>query len=213
MDVRRAGLDVALTPDGLAAAFPEATSRIAVFVHGRFETDESWRHFPLRGERAARRGYGEWLQDELSFTPMYIRYNTGLRISQSGRELARLLDDLMIKDLHYGSCVEEDWCDCDPDEFLRNRCKEVPFLPDAGYYFIGATLSEGPLGSLLGDLLVRLPSASGCGNGKGRSIPFEVDNGRELTGLTHFDLLNHPAVYEQLRSWITRAPARRPPPG
>jgi hypothetical protein len=84
----------------------------------------------------------------------------------------------------------------------------VPFLPDANYYFIGATLTDGPLGQVLGDLLVRSPSASGRGNGKGRSIPFEVDNGRELTGLTHFDLLNHSDVYDQIRTWITRgAPA------
>ena len=106
-----------------------------------------------------------------------------------------------IKDLRYGACVEEDWCDCDdPDEFLSDRCTEVPFLPDAHYYFIGATLTNGPVGSALGDLLVRIPSASGRGNGKGRSIPFEADNGRELTGLTHMDLLNHPAVYEQMRT-------------
>src|SRR5206468_2571670 len=43
-----------------------------------------------------------------------------------------------IKDLRFGNCVEEDWCDCEPDEFLRDRCKEVPFLPTATYYFIGA---------------------------------------------------------------------------
>ena len=114
-----------------------------------------------------------------------------------------------IKDLRFGSCVEEDWCDCDPDEYLRDRCQEVPFLPDANYYFIGATLSAGPLGSLLGDLLVRMPSASGRGRGKGRRIPFEVDNGHELAGLTHFDLLNHPAVYEQLRAWVVRSPGTR----
>jgi hypothetical protein len=53
-----------------------------------------------------------------------------------------------------------------------------------------------------------MPSASGRGNGRGRSIPFEVDNGHELSGLTHFDLLNHPAVYEQIRTWLTRAPTR-----
>jgi hypothetical protein len=50
-----------------------------------------------------------------------------------------------------------------------------------------------------------VPSASGRGNGKGRSIPFEVDNGHELVGLTHMQLLNHPAVYEQLRTWLTRS--------
>jgi hypothetical protein len=54
-----------------------------------------------------------------------------------------------------------------------------------------------------------MPSASGRGNGKGRRIPFEVDNGYELAGMNHFDLLNHPAVYEQLRTWITRRPAHR----
>jgi hypothetical protein len=113
-----------------------------------------------------------------------------------------------IKDLRYGACIDEDWSDCDPDEFLRDRCQEVPFLPDANYYFIGAALS-GPVGRLVGDLLVRMPSASGRGRGKGRRIPFEVDNGHELPGLTHFDLLNHPAVYEQIRTWITRTPARR----
>ena len=47
------------------------------------------------------------------------------------------------------------------------------------------------------------------GAGRGRRVPFEVDNGCELTGVNHFDLLNHPAVYEQLRAWIVRAPARR----
>jgi pimeloyl-ACP methyl ester carboxylesterase len=108
-----------------------------------------------------------------------------------------------IKDLRFGSCAEEDWCDCDPDEFLQDRCQEVPFLPDANYYFIAATLSRGALGTLLGDLLVRVPSASGRGKGAGRRIPFEIDYGHELSGLTHFDLLNHPAVYGQLRDWVT----------
>ena len=270
MGFRHRGEDVDPTPAGLAAAFPDATSRVAVFVHGLGETDEAWRLLPLRGAgRARRRTYGERLQDELSFTPLHLRYNTGLRISRNGRELARLLDDVVagwpggveelvlvghsmgglvarsachygdvddrrwtaavrhvfclgtphlgadlekgvnvlgwalgrlpetrpwgdvlnarsvgIKDLRFGSCVEEDWSACeDPDEYLRDRCQEVPFLAGAHYYFVGATLREGPLGSLLGDLLVRLPSSSGRGDGRGRSIPFEVGNGRELTGL------------------------------
>ena len=36
-----------------------------------------------------------------------------------------------IKDLRFGSCVEEDWCGADADEFLSDRCREVPFLPGA----------------------------------------------------------------------------------
>ncbi len=291
MEVRRGGREIVPQPRDLAAGFPDATARIAVFIHGLCENDESWRRLPLRG-RAGRRTYGERLQDELSFTPVYVRYNTGLRVSQNGRELARLLDELSsawptsveelvlvghsmgglvarsachyaerdgrrwtdvvrhvfclgtphlgadlekgvnalgwalrrlpetrafgsllnarsvgIKDLRFGSCVEEDWSECDPDEFLRDRCQEVPFLPDANYYFVGATLDDGPLGSLIGDLLVRIPSASGRGTGRGRRIPFEVDNGCELRGLTHFDLLNHPAVYEQIRQWCAPPPS------
>jgi hypothetical protein len=41
-----------------------------------------------------RRTYGERLQDELSYTPVHVRYNTGLRVSDNGRALARLLSDL-----------------------------------------------------------------------------------------------------------------------
>ena len=84
----------------------------------------------------------------------------------------------------------------------------MPFLPGAAYYFVAASLRDGPLGTLLGDLLVRVPSASGCG-GSGRQVEFEAGNGRELSGLNHFDLLRHPAVYEQLCDWISRADRRR----
>jgi pimeloyl-ACP methyl ester carboxylesterase len=290
MEIRRHGLAVEPMPEQVRTAFPDATSRLAVFVHGLCETDEAWR---LGTGRAERRTYGERLQDELSYTPVHVRYNTGLHISDNGRALARLLGDLTrcwpvsveeivlvghsmgglvarsachygerdgmrftdqirhvfclgtphlgadlekgtnalawalgklpetravgqflnarsvgIKDLRYGACVEEDWSGCDPDEFLRDRCQEVPFLTDAAYYFIGATLSPAPLGRLIGDLLVRSPSSSGRGTGRGRRIPFEVDNGYELVGVNHLQLLSHPAVYNQLRTWITRAPRR-----
>ncbi len=296
MAFRRRGIEVPLDPDELTAAFPQASDRLVVFVPGLCETEAAW-WLRARGvEDTDQRSYGERLQQELGFTPLYLRYNTGLHVSDNGRQLAALLEQLLdswptavrelvlvghsmgglvarsachyaeaeelawaeavrhvfclgtphlgadlekgtnalswalgrlpetralatflnarsvgIKDLRYGSCVEEDWHECDPDEFLRDRCQEVPFLPEAAYYFIGATLSEGPFGRWLGDLLVRSPSASGRGNGKGRRIPFEVDNGYELSGLTHFDLLCHPAVYRQLRTWITRAEARGAP--
>jgi pimeloyl-ACP methyl ester carboxylesterase len=266
-----------------------------VFVHGLCETDEAW-------QLGSERPYGARLRDELGYTPLYLRYNTGLRISDNGRRLAELLDEVVrewplaveeialvghsmgglvarsachyggawcrsarhvfclgsphlgaplerganalgyalnrlpetrpvaklvngrsvgIKDLRFGSCVEEDWCDCDPDEFLRDRCTEVPFLDCATYYFVGATLSSRKE-SLVGDLLVQFPSASG--NGKKRRIPFEVDKGMHLPRANHLQLLNHPAVYEQLVSWLSAAagsavpdsrtlPPPRPPDG
>ena len=81
-------------------------------------------------------------------------------------------------------------------------------MPAATYYFIGATISrrsDDPLGVVVGDLLVTFPSASG--NGRRRRIPFELDNGRHVGGLTHFGLLTDPSVYEQIRAWLAR-PAR-----
>jgi hypothetical protein len=134
------------------------------------------------------------------------------------RPLAKLVNgrSVGIKDLRFGSCAEEDWCDCDPDEFLRDRCTEVPFLECATYYFVGATITQST-GSLVGDLLVRYPSASG--SGRQRRIPFDVDKGMHLAGAHHLQLLNHPAVYEQLVSWLaagrgSAAPDSRtlPPP-
>jgi pimeloyl-ACP methyl ester carboxylesterase len=121
------------------------------------------------------------------------------------RPLARAVNarSAGIKDLRFGACIEEDWCDCEPDELLTDRCHDVPCLPGATFYFIAATISRGEgdtLGTVVGDLLVRVPSASGAGHR--RRIPF--GDGRRLGGLTHFDLLNHPAVYEQLRAWLAR---------
>ncbi len=87
MTLRAQGRDVPLTPAGLRDAYPYASSRLAVFTHGLCETDDAWmlgatRHIP----------YGYRLQAELGYTPLYVRYNTGLHVSQNGRDLSALLD-------------------------------------------------------------------------------------------------------------------------
>jgi pimeloyl-ACP methyl ester carboxylesterase len=89
MTVRQGGRDVPLTPSGLRGAFPYATGRLAFFVHGLCETDDAWmlggtRHIP----------YGYRLQAELGYTPIFIRYNTGLHISENGRQLGLLVDQI-----------------------------------------------------------------------------------------------------------------------
>ena len=64
-------------------AFPQATPRVAVFLHGLMETEFSWGRAP---------NYGSRLAEEAGWTPVYVRFNTGLRISQNGRCLADLLE-------------------------------------------------------------------------------------------------------------------------
>ena len=287
MVIRRGGRSVPVTSEGLAEAYPAATNRIAVFVHGWCLTEQSWSRRP--GEAEDGRTYGERLHDDLGYSPVFLRYNTGLHVSVNGRTLAEILEMLHdqwpvpitelalvghsmgglvarsachygvelqhgwpnavsrvvclgsphlgadlekgvnvaswalaqlpetrsiatflntrsdgVKDLRFGACLDEDWLDADPDEFLRDRCHEAPFLPHASYHFVSSTVTPPLLGMIAGDHLVRSKSAAGLG--KSRRIPFEAEHGLTLAGLNHFDLLNHPLVYTKLRDWLAQSP-------
>jgi len=293
MTFRRRGRDVEVSPESLAEAYPNAKPRLAVFIHGLCETDDAWklgaaRHVP----------YGHRMEIELGYSPLYLRYNTGRHISESGRELAEHLDRLIsawptevdevvlighsmgglvarsachygarsdcvakvrhvvtlgtphrgapleqvtnaathalarlpetrplakalnlrssgIKDLRYGYLVDECWLDQDCDAFLLNTSREIPFLPTARHYFICATLSrevDAPVGRIIGDLLVLQPSAW-AHPGRGKRLQFAVENYYHLGGANHFDLLNHPAIYAQMRRCLTSQRALPPPAG
>jgi pimeloyl-ACP methyl ester carboxylesterase len=286
MVVRHGGKALALTTDDLAAAYPAATGRVVVFVHGWCRTEKSWSRRPREGDDT--RSYGQRLHEDLGYSPVFVRYNTGLHISVNGRTLAAILNLLHdqwpvpitelvlvghsmgglvarsachygaeqqpgwtdtvtrvvclgsphlgadlekgvnaaswalaklpetqaiatflnarsdgVKDLRYGACLDDDWRDADPDEFLRDRCREAPFLPHATYHYVSTSVSPSVLGMLAGDHLVRPKSAAGVG--KSRRIPFAADHGLTLTGLHHFDLLNHPLIYAKLREWLSQS--------
>ncbi len=279
MAVRRHGSDLDIGRSELRRAYPNAKPRLAVFVHGLCETDEAWkigagRHVP----------YGHRMEIELGYTPVYVRYNTGRHISENGRELATLLENLVagwpvpvhevvlvghsmgglvgrsachygaesacvakvrqvftlgtphrgapleqaanaasaafarlpetrplaralnlrssgIKDLRYGYLVDECWMDEDCDAYLRNTSREIPFLPTARHYFICATLTREPdatVGRIVGDLLVLQPSAW-AHEGRGKRMRFPIEHYYHVGGANHFDLLNHPAIFGQMR--------------
>jgi pimeloyl-ACP methyl ester carboxylesterase len=287
MSVRRGGEAVEPTRAGLRAAFEDATPRLAVFLHGLCESEEAWllgarRHAP----------YGDRLRSDAGCTALYVRYNSGRHISDNGRDLAQLLDEVIsswpveveevalighsmgglvsrsachqgagmhwvtrvrhvfmlgtphlgapleraanvvsagmallpetramasalnlrsagVKDLRYGYLLEDDWFGHDPDAFLRRAAREIPFLAGANHYFVSATLSGDPdaaVGRVIGDLLVLHASAWGHA-GRGKQLSFPIDNYRHVGSANHFDLLNHPAVYEQIRTWIQGRPA------
>jgi pimeloyl-ACP methyl ester carboxylesterase len=112
-----------------------------------------------------------------------------------------------IRDLRQGSLVDEDWRDCDPDALRAAACAEVPLIEGATHCFVSATITRSdrhPLGRLLGDTLVLVPSATG--RSRTRRIPFDEEYGLHVGGATHFALLNHPAVYERLRDWLAPVP-------
>lgn len=286
----RNGGDAAPTQNGLSTAYPNATGRVAVFVHGLCETDRSWWDGATRHHGEPSVSYGSLLEADLGFTPVYLRYNSGLPIADNGRSLAALLDQVVdawpvpvsdlvlighslgglvirsachradrderhwaelvrhvicvgtphfgaplergvhrlvpllaripemqplatflhtrsagVKDLGHGVFETDEYHGDDHEEFLTHRRREVPFLASATYCFVGATITRDrhhPLGHLMGDLIVRYPSASG--SNRDRNIPFQLEHGAHVGGINHFDLLNHPTVYEHLRRWLTQ---------
>ncbi len=282
MAVRAGGRDIELAPQQVRDAFGDATPKLAVFVHGLVETENSWLRQASRSEP-----YGRRLQAEFGYTPVYIRYNTGRHVSDNGRELARLLDELTavwpaqvqeillvghsmgglairgachygsedgapwvrhvrhvfylgsphlgaplarvaglagwalsqvpetrpfadlltgssgIKDLRHGYILD-DWAACGPDGCQHNHRRDVPLLPGASHYAISAVITANPenlLGTLVGDLLVQPASAHGR-HGPRQHIPFSVEETRRHGGMHHFDLLNHPDVWESMRSLL-----------
>jgi pimeloyl-ACP methyl ester carboxylesterase len=295
MTVRVAGRRVPADTGALREAFPEASGRLAVFLHGLTEDEVSWCY---RAERRGEPGvtYGTRLQEDLGLTPVYLRYNTGLHISENGRSLGDLLASLVdawpvpvqdvvlighsmgglvarsalhqahggtagargwthlvrdsvtlgsphlgaplergvhrltahlarlpetrplarllslrsvgIKDLRRGTLVEADWTDRDLDALTPAEHTHVPLHDGARHFVVLATLSRNPSGrlaDLLGDLLVPPRSASGD-TGDDDRLAFPPDHVHRLGGLHHFDLLNHPRIYRQIRQWLEQRP-------
>ena len=98
MALRLPHRDVECTREGIEEAFERTTPRLAIFLHGLCETEEAWwlgtKADPAAQEGQAPRTYGQKLRDDLDFTPLYLRYNSGLHISENGRRLSWLLEEL-----------------------------------------------------------------------------------------------------------------------
>jgi len=98
-----------------------------------------------------------------------------------------------IKDLRFGYLVDEDWRGTDVDALLENNRHHIPFLDSATHYFVAATVTKSlshPLGFVIGDRLVRFPSASGGTAAHARRIPFKAEHGHHVGEMTHLRLLN-----------------------
>jgi triacylglycerol lipase len=86
------GRPVPVERASLQRAYPAATGRLALWVHGFAVTESVW-SFPDEPSVT----YGALLQRDLGLTPLYLRYNTGLHISENGEALARLLERLVAE--------------------------------------------------------------------------------------------------------------------
>ncbi len=89
MALRAGGRRLTLSREALAAALPAASRRLVVLVHGLCMNDLQWQR---EGHE-----HGAALARELGFTPVWLHYNSGLHVSQNGRGLAALLEQLVAQ--------------------------------------------------------------------------------------------------------------------
>lgn len=77
-------------------AMPAATGKVLLLIHGLCMNDLQWQT-SVTDDGKPQSDHGATLAAELGYTPMYLRYNTGLHTSQNGHELASMLEQLLAK--------------------------------------------------------------------------------------------------------------------
>ena len=78
----------------------EATDKVLLLIHGLCMNDLQW-----QAQHEGQAVNHAWaLESELGYTPLYLRYNSGLHTSQNGRELSRQLEQLLA---HWPTPIDE----------------------------------------------------------------------------------------------------------
>ena len=106
-----------------------------------------------------------------------------------------------ITDLRFGNLRDRDWQDRDRHAQRHDDRQPAPLPEDVACFIVAATLSE-TAGGARGDGLV--PLASALGEHENAALGLRVPSNRiyVATKAGHFDLLNRPDVYRQIRSWL-----------
>ena len=143
MSLRHDGQPLDLDEEALRAALPHASGKLLVLVHGSSMNDLQWhRHGHDHGAVLAR---------DLGYTPIYLRYNSGLHVSTNGRELDALLerlvsgwpvplDELVILAHSMGGLVARSACHYGDAHAWRQKLTKLVFL---GTPHHGAPLERG----------------------------------------------------------------------
>ena len=89
------GHPIPLTTEGLAANLSSLNDQLCLFIHGLGCDEHSWRWNSTMTANAPSQDYGQRLQAELGYTPLYLRYNTGLTVAYNGQQLVQLIERLL----------------------------------------------------------------------------------------------------------------------
>jgi pimeloyl-ACP methyl ester carboxylesterase len=88
MTIRDPGGVPIRTGGELTEAFPAATGRLVVLVHGLIKTERCWHGTDTRP------GLIRSLEDHPALTPVAVRFNSGLAVATNGAQLASLLEEV-----------------------------------------------------------------------------------------------------------------------
>lgn len=81
-----------LTANNIGQLVP-AQPKILLMLHGLCMNDLQWSSQHQHGKHTETVNHGEALAQALGYTPLYLRYNTGLHVSQNGHALAAQLEE------------------------------------------------------------------------------------------------------------------------
>jgi hypothetical protein len=87
MRLRRGGRPLVLDRRALGAVIRRPRRKLLMLVHGACRSDLQWRHLD--------HDHGAALARALGYTAVYLHYNTGRHVSENGRDLAALLEQLV----------------------------------------------------------------------------------------------------------------------
>ena len=81
---------VKLESNDIQEIYSDITPKICILIHGLCANEFEWK---LCGTED--KDYGERLQSDLGYTPLYLRYNSGLHISENGKRLSTIISNLV----------------------------------------------------------------------------------------------------------------------
>ena len=147
---------------------------------------------PHHGSPLAKAGH--WLTGLMSLSPYSKPFAVGRHLSDG------------TKDLRFGNLLHEDWQhDADDAFLLSDNRKPVPLVDHVDHFFAAAAVGDHALdakSTFLGDLLVRLGSATGFHKQAHKKLDARHVNCRIFESRNHFDLINDPDVQTQIRDWL-----------
>ena len=138
---------------------------------------------------------GNWIEMILEISPYSAPFSRLGKIRSAG-----------VTDLRHGNILDADWKGRDRFEPSGDQRTPVPLPNNVQCYTIAATTGKEPskLGDdIIGDGLVTLDSALGRHKNPNFNLLFPEAHQWIGRNMNHWDLLNHPDVYETIKNWLT----------